>query len=62
VAKKAAGPTPNYRPQDGERLSYVNRRARELLMPVAAAGAADAPLTCCDAICDRLKPEPAEPA
>ncbi|HWH20713.1 MAG TPA: BTAD domain-containing putative transcriptional regulator [Solirubrobacterales bacterium] len=39
-----------------KRLSYVNRRARELLMPAAAAGSADAPLTCCDAICDHLEP------
>src|ERR1700742_985073 len=38
------------------RLSYVNRRARELLMPVAAAGPADAPLTCCEAI--GAPPEP----
>src|ERR1700742_597685 len=38
------------------RLSYVNRRARELLMPVAAAGPAAAPLPCCEAICP--PPEP----
>ena len=38
------------------RLSYVNRRARELLMPVAAARSADEPLTCCEAICDHLEP------
>src|ERR1700748_622611 len=38
------------------RLSYVTRRARELLMPVAGAGSADAPLTCCEAICDHLEP------
>src|SRR6201996_6517882 len=38
------------------RLSYVNRRARELLMPAAAALPADAPLTCCEAICDHLEP------
>jgi DNA-binding SARP family transcriptional activator len=37
-------------------LSYVNRRARELLMPVAAARTADEPLTCCEAICDHLEP------
>lgn len=39
-----------------KRLSYVNRRARELLMPSAAVGSADAPLTCCEAICDHLEP------
>src|ERR1700712_1477538 len=37
------------------RLSYVKRRARELLMRVAAAGS-DTPLTCCEAICDHLEP------
>jgi DNA-binding SARP family transcriptional activator len=39
-----------------KRLSYVNRRARELLMPVAAARSAGEPLTCCEAICDHLEP------
>jgi DNA-binding SARP family transcriptional activator len=37
------------------RLTYLNRRARELLMP-AAAGGGEAPLTCCEAICDHLEP------
>src|ERR1700744_131507 len=38
------------------RLSYLTRRARELLMPAAAARSADEPLTCCEAICDHLEP------
>ncbi len=37
------------------RLTYLNRRARELLMPAAAGGGAAA-LTCCEAICDHLEP------
>src|ERR1700761_891052 len=42
------------------RLSYVNRRARELLMPVAAAGSGNAPLASCEGVCGhpRLGPRP----
>jgi DNA-binding SARP family transcriptional activator len=38
------------------RLAYLNRRARELLMPTAASDTGAGSLTCCEAICDHLEP------
>jgi DNA-binding SARP family transcriptional activator len=38
------------------RITYVNRRARELLLPAVAARVEGGPLTCCEVICDHLEP------
>jgi DNA-binding SARP family transcriptional activator len=38
------------------RLLYLNRKARELLLPGSGAEAARAGLLCCDLICSRLEP------
>lgn len=38
------------------RIAFVNRRARELLLPAAAARVEAGALTCCEAICDHLEP------